>query len=168
MFETYVAPSVIEADEIHKAAVVLGRSGGLKGGPARRVALTDEQRKISAQNAARARWGDRKAEAPPPPPPVVIDRAFNIHPRDIGSPDFDTEVIREPGIVDHSCYKDTPTDAHPGSEEKIKVMEARYDAGLPLFHSGDETQHIVKIYVGDCPEDGVKFEKVLPEYDDED
>ncbi len=39
------------------AAVALGRRGGLKGGPARRDALSAEQRKESAAKAARARWG---------------------------------------------------------------------------------------------------------------
>jgi hypothetical protein len=38
------------------AAVALGRKGGLKGGPARRAALTHEQRKEAAKKAAEARW----------------------------------------------------------------------------------------------------------------
>ena len=38
------------------AAVALGRKGGLKGGPARRAALTPEQRREAAQKAAAARW----------------------------------------------------------------------------------------------------------------
>jgi hypothetical protein len=38
------------------AAVALGRLGGLKGGNARRDALTPEQRKDSAKKAADARW----------------------------------------------------------------------------------------------------------------
>lgn len=38
------------------AAVALGRKGGLKGGPARKAALTAEQRKESARKAAEARW----------------------------------------------------------------------------------------------------------------
>jgi hypothetical protein len=39
-------------------AAELGRLGGLKGGHARRDALTPEQRRASAQAAALARWGD--------------------------------------------------------------------------------------------------------------
>ena len=39
------------------AAVLLGRRGGLKGGIARRDALTGEQRSDIARKAARARWG---------------------------------------------------------------------------------------------------------------
>lgn len=45
------------APEKDPAAVALGRRGGLKGGPARRAALTPEQRRESAQKAAQARWG---------------------------------------------------------------------------------------------------------------
>ncbi|MBI5282321.1 MAG: hypothetical protein HY858_11615 [Candidatus Solibacter usitatus] len=38
------------------AAVALGRLGGLKGGKARAVALTPEQRSTIAKTAAQARW----------------------------------------------------------------------------------------------------------------
>jgi len=41
------------------AAVALGRRGGLKGGPARKAALTPEERKESARKAAEARWGKK-------------------------------------------------------------------------------------------------------------
>lgn len=41
------------------AAVALGRRGGLKGGPARKAALSPEQRKESARKAAEARWGKK-------------------------------------------------------------------------------------------------------------
>lgn len=41
------------------AAVALGRRGGLKGGAARRDALTPEERKASAKKAAEARWGTK-------------------------------------------------------------------------------------------------------------
>jgi len=39
-----------------RAAVALGRKGGLKGGVARAANLTAEQRSASARNAVRARW----------------------------------------------------------------------------------------------------------------
>jgi hypothetical protein len=39
------------------AAVELGRRGGLKGGKARAVKLTPEQRRDIAKKAAAARWG---------------------------------------------------------------------------------------------------------------
>jgi hypothetical protein len=38
------------------AAVTLGRLGGLKGGAARKAALSPEQRKAIAKKAAEARW----------------------------------------------------------------------------------------------------------------
>ncbi|MFI5087172.1 MAG: hypothetical protein ACHP7I_02160 [Terriglobales bacterium] len=40
----------------NKAAQMLGRLGGLKGGKARAKALSPEQRKAIAQRAAQARW----------------------------------------------------------------------------------------------------------------
>lgn len=43
------------------AAVVLGRKGGKKGGPARAAKLTPQQRSESARNAVRARWAKAKA-----------------------------------------------------------------------------------------------------------
>lgn len=34
-----------------------------------------------------------------------------------------------------------PTDAKPGSEEKVRMLAARYAAGLPLWHAEDRTDH---------------------------
>jgi hypothetical protein len=42
------------------AAVALGRKGGLKGGKARAKKLTAEQRKVIAQQGAKARWAREK------------------------------------------------------------------------------------------------------------
>lgn len=42
--------------EKNKAAVTLGRLGGLKGGKARATKLSPEERKQIAEKAARARW----------------------------------------------------------------------------------------------------------------
>jgi hypothetical protein len=33
-----------------------------------------------------------------------------------------------------------PTDAKPGSDEKIVVLRSRLELGLQLYHPGDETQ----------------------------
>ena len=44
------------ADGKDPLAVALGRRGGLKGGPARRDAMTAKQRSESAKKAAMARW----------------------------------------------------------------------------------------------------------------
>ena len=47
--------------------------------------------------------------------------------------DVDFAVIRvDPG---------DPTEAKPGSEEKVLMLAARYAAGLPLWHFDDCTDH---------------------------
>ena len=35
----------------------------------------------------------------------------------------------------------TPTGAKPGSEEKVRVLAARYAAGVPLWHDSDCYDH---------------------------
>jgi hypothetical protein len=47
-------------DQKDPAAVELGRRGGLKGGKARAAKLTPDQRRKSAQNAARLRWAAKR------------------------------------------------------------------------------------------------------------
>jgi hypothetical protein len=44
------------AEELAKAAAVLGRLGGLKGGKARAVKLSAERRSEIARKAAEVRW----------------------------------------------------------------------------------------------------------------
>jgi len=44
----------------NKAAQLLGKLGGLKGGKARAAKLTPEQRKAIAQKAATARWAKKE------------------------------------------------------------------------------------------------------------
>jgi hypothetical protein len=44
----------------NRAAVALGRLGGLKGGKARALLLTREQKREIAQKGAAARWANRK------------------------------------------------------------------------------------------------------------
>ncbi|MDE2440020.1 MAG: histone H1, partial [Betaproteobacteria bacterium] len=44
-------------EQKNEAAVALGRKGGLKGGRARAAALTPDERKKIAQEAAKRRWG---------------------------------------------------------------------------------------------------------------
>ena len=43
-------------------AVALGRLGGLKGGRARAVKMSPEERAASARRAANARWGGEKSD----------------------------------------------------------------------------------------------------------
>jgi hypothetical protein len=47
-------------DAIKAAAAALGRKGGLKGGPARAQALSDEEKSAIAKKAAAARWGKKE------------------------------------------------------------------------------------------------------------
>ncbi|TWT55564.1 hypothetical protein KOR42_26910 [Thalassoglobus neptunius] len=35
----------------------------------------------------------------------------------------------------------TPTEAKPGSEDKVKMLAARYSAGVPLWHNSDCYDH---------------------------
>lgn len=48
------------SDAIKAAAAVLGRKGGLKGGPARAKALSSKKRSEIAKKAAAARWGNKE------------------------------------------------------------------------------------------------------------
>ena len=48
--------SAIENPTKNPAAVALGRLGGLKGGPARKEALSARRRKQIARKAAQSRW----------------------------------------------------------------------------------------------------------------
>ena len=49
---------------------------------------------------------------------------------------FDMEEFEQLGINPLS-----PTEAKPGSEEKVMMLAARYAAGLPLWHDGDCYDH---------------------------
>lgn len=49
-------PPVEPVDPVKAAAAMLGRKGGLRGGPARAKALSKKRRAEIAKNAARARW----------------------------------------------------------------------------------------------------------------
>jgi hypothetical protein len=50
------APPLDPDEGKDRAAVALGRKGGLKGGKARAAKMTPEERTEAARNAARARW----------------------------------------------------------------------------------------------------------------
>jgi hypothetical protein len=50
-------------DGKNPAAVMLGRLGGKKGGPARAAKLTKEQRAEIARKAAQARWAKKTEQA---------------------------------------------------------------------------------------------------------
>ena len=48
--------------QVRKAARLLGKHGGAKGGPARAATLTPEERQRIARNAANARWARQKPQ----------------------------------------------------------------------------------------------------------
>ena len=50
----------LKPKEKNAAAVALGRLGGLKGGPARKMRLSDKRLSEIAQQAAKARWAKAK------------------------------------------------------------------------------------------------------------
>jgi hypothetical protein len=53
-------PPLLTPDGKNAAAVMLGRRGGLKGGPARAAKLTKKQLSDIGKRAAAARWGKKK------------------------------------------------------------------------------------------------------------
>jgi hypothetical protein len=53
---------VTEDEEMRELARILGRRGGLKGGPARAKKLTPEERSESARKAAKARWAKKRQQ----------------------------------------------------------------------------------------------------------
>lgn len=60
ILETEGDAVIIDKPKKNPAAVMLGRLGGLKGGKARKEALTPERRVEIARKAAKTRW-DKKA-----------------------------------------------------------------------------------------------------------
>jgi hypothetical protein len=70
-------------------------------------------------------------------------------------PDLDSEtgIKANPFVGDYDDFFDEgeflalgvnpshPTEAKPGSEDKVVMLAARYAAGLPLWHDGDCYDH---------------------------
>lgn len=54
-------PPAEPADPVKAAAAMLGRKGGLRGGPARALILSKKKRTEIAKKAARARWERSKS-----------------------------------------------------------------------------------------------------------
>lgn len=57
-----------------------------------------------------------------------------------------------------------PTEAKPGSEDKVQMLAARYAAGLPLWHDSDCYDHGPENQDGDDDEDELDL---LDELDEE-
>lgn len=68
-------------------------------------------------------------------------------PAGVSTVNFDTHVegvqVEYPQIdfANIDVNPDEPTEAKPGSEEKVVMLAARYNAGLPLWHNEDCVDH---------------------------
>jgi len=67
-------------------------------------------------------------------------------------PDLDTAIgleadyvglknVDETSVTDVQNVPLTPTEAKPGSEDKVRMLSARYAAGVPLWHGADCYDH---------------------------
>lgn len=61
--KSFAVKYYVVMNEAQKAARLLGRLGGLKGGPARAKKLSAKRRREIAQKAIRTRWAKAKADA---------------------------------------------------------------------------------------------------------
>ena len=68
-----VIARTIEPEPAESVAQRNGRTGGLKGGPARAAKLSTAQRSAQARKAAKARW-TKQAATSAKRPPVVVER----------------------------------------------------------------------------------------------
>ena len=64
------------------------------------------------------------------------------------------EFVEEIDFESLGIDPETPTQAKPGSEEKVLMLSARYAAGLPLWHNSDRYDHAP----GQSILTGLKFE----------
>jgi hypothetical protein len=66
---------------------------------------------------------------------------------DVSTTDLDTALkvkLHEYPVInfdDLGIEPGDPTEAKPGSEEKVVMLAARYNAGLPLWHNEDCVDH---------------------------
>jgi len=90
---------------------------------------------------------------------------MNLETDFIAEPD-DAELEETETLMDEGEFEDdidfealginpeTPTQAKPGSEEKVLMLSARYAAGLPLWDNNDRYDHAP----GHSAFSGLKFE----------
>lgn len=60
---------------------------------------------------------------------------------DTGSIGAYDEYFEIEGDEEFDVDPQTPTDAKPGSDDKVVMLAARYSAGLPLWHDSDRYDH---------------------------
>lgn len=81
----------------------------------------------------------------------------------------DEDAVFEEDDFDLSGYDPlTPTGAKPGSDDKVKMLAARYSAGVPLWHDSDCYDHgpANALVEGDDADEGVDDLDDLDELDD--
>jgi hypothetical protein len=71
------------------------------------------------------------------PPANELDEMYDGHAAYIMDYVGDFESECEPASMDPFH----PTEAKPGSEDKVQMLAARYAAGLPLWHDSDCYDH---------------------------
>lgn len=72
-------------------------------------------------------------------PSRVLDIEEDLQEEEIGT-DYDG-FFEEEDFAAMGIDPLTPTEAKPGSEDKVLVLAARYAAGLPLWHDRDCYDH---------------------------
>jgi hypothetical protein len=75
---------------------------------------------------------------------ALLDRPTDANlPRNVQtSPVFDRAVPRSlEEIQADGVHPDAPTEAKPGTEDKVRLLSARYEAGLPLWNDEDRLDH---------------------------
>lgn len=65
-----------------------------------------------------------------------LDTAIGLEADFVEANDFDQSSFAS--VLDYPLQ---PTDAKPGSEDKVRMLSARYAAGLPLWHDDDCYDH---------------------------
>ena len=77
-----------------------------------------------------------------------MEFSFDANPEDISAigAELTLDELVNPGF-DHvefsyaNCDPLAPTEAKPGSQDKVKTLAARYAAGIPLWHDSDCYDH---------------------------
>ncbi len=64
-----------------------------------------------------------------------------FHEDDILNEEFESDEYEDVNYAAIRVDPGEPTEAKPGSEEKVRMLAARYAAGLPLWHFDDCTDH---------------------------
>jgi len=118
------------ADEIRAAAKILARAGGLKGGKARAEALTPEERREIAREAARARWSKTKEGSTQD----RIPRATHTGILQIGEISIPCAVLEDgTRVLSEHGITNALLGSRSGASKRLKRALQEEGAPLPLF-----------------------------------